>query len=239
MPPGGTPQNGNLIIWNDAGICSGAVWGGENRLVWDARRPENYTTALYGDDRYHILRLTAVGAGDADRVVKIYLDEEEEAVLTIENALRVTEEGNDYLGFGATLGQATQTLYFDWVTGTNAGAFGPGPDAQDPDDNDEVACIGMSLFGGGDISGPCHDPFADWDEDLDVDQNDFAVFQVCFTGSGAGQVPTDPEYCVCFDQRNDDGQPGRDDDIGPFGLGACEDCASGSDMSGDALCDGG
>ena len=47
----------------------------------------------------------------------------------------------------------------------------------------------------------CHTPYADSDGDGDVDQIDFAVFQLCYTGSGGG-VPTG---CKCWnrDQDND------------------------------------
>src|SRR5207244_2839148 len=51
----------------------------------------------------------------------------------------------------------------------------------------------------------CHHPFADVDNDGDVDFDDFAVFQRCFTG------PTDTltslgllGYCHCFDRNADD-----------------------------------
>lgn len=55
---------------------------------------------------------------------------------------------------------------------------------------------------------PCNIPFADADGDGDVDQADFAVFQICMTGgvgSGGPPIPTDPAYCECFD-RNGDGR---------------------------------
>jgi hypothetical protein len=44
--------------------------------------------------------------------------------------------------------------------------------------------------------------------DGDVDQADFAVFQLCF--SGAGALLLDPVYCACFD-REPDGEIDRDD----------------------------
>jgi len=44
----------------------------------------------------------------------------------------------------------------------------------------------------------CPYPFADADKDGDVDQVDFAMFQLCYTGSG-GSVPPG---CECWDQDN-------------------------------------
>ena len=55
---------------------------------------------------------------------------------------------------------------------------------------------------------PCHTPFADFDQDSDVDQIDFAAFQACYTGQG-GMVTGD---CLCFD-RVDPGQTQSDGDI--------------------------
>jgi hypothetical protein len=47
---------------------------------------------------------------------------------------------------------------------------------------------------------PCHTPFADADQDDDVDMDDFGVFQACFTGP-SGTVPELPGYaCTCFDR---------------------------------------
>ena len=45
----------------------------------------------------------------------------------------------------------------------------------------------------------CHRPFADADGDGDVDQIDFSVFQLCFTGE-TNSISADPAYCLCFDR---------------------------------------
>jgi hypothetical protein len=54
------------------------------------------------------------------------------------------------------------------------------------------------------IVATCHTPFADADNDGDVDQEDFGVFQRCYTGTGLGPVPSGAgfEYCTCFDRNN-------------------------------------
>ncbi|UCD30523.1 MAG: hypothetical protein JSV03_08665 [Planctomycetota bacterium] len=77
----------------------------------------------------------------------------------------------------------------------------------------------------------CHDPFADADNDGDVDQDDFAVFQVCYGGSGVSPTPE----CKCFDQEpaGGDGDVDGNDFSGPF-----ETCASGPDVPANPACDG-
>jgi hypothetical protein len=81
---------------------------------------------------------------------------------------------------------------------------------------------------------PCHDPFADTDQDGDVDQLDFAFFQICFSGSG-NPFPEEPSYCSCLDVEGWDGNP--DGDIDSADLVLFEDCASGPDVPADTTCD--
>ena len=78
---------------------------------------------------------------------------------------------------------------------------------------------------------PCSDPFADADDDGDVDQADFAVWQVCL--SPTGPVPTNPEYCRCFDR---DGGSG-DGDIDLQDYQAFEQCSSGPGVPAQPACD--
>ena len=75
---------------------------------------------------------------------------------------------------------------------------------------------------------PCNDPFADADGDVDVDQDDFARFQACFTGTGGTM---DEFNCHCFDREGDD------NDIDLIDLAAFELCASGPDVAADPACD--
>jgi hypothetical protein len=66
--------------------------------------------------------------------------------------------------------------------------------------------------------------FADADEDTDVDQDDFASLQACFTGMG--ELYTDPA-CLCFDVD----PPGAPDgDIDLMDYQAFRDCATGPDV---------
>ncbi|UCD27549.1 MAG: hypothetical protein JSV03_10570, partial [Planctomycetota bacterium] len=68
----------------------------------------------------------------------------------------------------------------------------------------------------------CNYPFVDADGDGDVDQDDFAMFQVCYTG-GATPVPSDPLYCMCFDSEGDN-------DIDNDDFTAFQNCATGPDI---------
>lgn len=47
----------------------------------------------------------------------------------------------------------------------------------------------------------CNLIWADADNDGDVDQDDFGVFQLCITGPTPG-LPADPDYCTCFDRTS-------------------------------------
>lgn len=65
----------------------------------------------------------------------------------------------------------------------------------------------------------CPAPFADGDEDHDVDQDDFGAWQICFTGSGGGV----PEGCGCFDRDSDN-------DIDPDDFEAFARCWTGPNV---------
>jgi hypothetical protein len=79
----------------------------------------------------------------------------------------------------------------------------------------------------------CADPYADADEDGDVDQQDFAVLQACFTGSNAGPVA---EGCECFDRPEGINTTG-DGDVDLADVLAFEACASGPEVPADPACD--
>lgn len=80
-------------------------------------------------------------------------------------------------------------------------------------DCDDQDCVGTpACF--------CHQPFADADEDGDVDLSDFGVWQTCFTGFNVGPVSPPPSYCTCFDRLNDN-------DLDQEDLVAFLDCFSG------------
>ena len=67
----------------------------------------------------------------------------------------------------------------------------------------------------------CPKPFADTDEDGDVDQTDFSFFQSCYSGPGPFTLDG---LCGCFDR--DAGGAG-DDDVDSDDWTAFEQCASG------------
>ncbi|HRR83688.1 MAG TPA: hypothetical protein P5316_01645 [Phycisphaerae bacterium] len=244
------PNSANLLIDHTSYAC-GLHWRGNGSAVDPVWRPgvlqelernggvhdppNPPSTVQLGPEEYdapynvayHVFRMTGVeivGDGGAkERVVKIYVDERPNPVITVSGT---KSAGADGLGFGATNALSWQHVWFDWITGTNAGAFAPG---------EEVSCIGRSLYLGGRYD-PCNEVFADADGDGDVDQADFAVFQLCYTGMDGG-VLTDPDYCQCFDRRNNDNSPGQDNDVDSFDLAAFEDCASGPGVPADPECD--
>ena len=77
---------------------------------------------------------------------------------------------------------------------------------------------------------PCPDPFADVDSDGDVDQDDFRMLQLCYTGVGDPDSVFDMQQCRCLDRDHDD-------DIDQDDLDAFELCASGPDVPADDMCD--
>jgi hypothetical protein len=84
------------------------------------------------------------------------------------------------------------------------------------------------------IAPGCSNPFADIDNDGDVDQEDFGWFQKCYTGTDGGPIPAEPPACFCFDREN--GGMG-DGDIDQSDYIAFEDCASGPDIPADPGCE--
>ena len=76
----------------------------------------------------------------------------------------------------------------------------------------------------------CATPFADVDEDGDVDQTDFAVFQGCFSGEGVAVSG----ICECFNREQ---APGGDQDVDMEDLDLFEACASGPGIALNPTCD--
>lgn len=72
----------------------------------------------------------------------------------------------------------------------------------------------------------CNNPFADVDNDGDVDQTDFAAMQFCYSGPGVAMPPG----CGCFDTDSDNDVDS--DDNGKFEL-----CASGPGVAANPACD--
>ena len=78
----------------------------------------------------------------------------------------------------------------------------------------------------------CYDPFADADNDADVDQEDFAVLQACITGNGGGMI--DEPCCKCFDRP----EPlVGDNDVDQDDMAKFELCASGPGIPALDSCD--
>ncbi len=91
----------------------------------------------------------------------------------------------------------------------------------------------------------CNTPFADAEGngigfglgDGDVDQDDFGIFQRCFTGRGPGQppIPAEPAYCVCFD-RDSDGDIDETDLGSPGEFNSFTNCRSGPQVPANPAC---
>jgi hypothetical protein len=98
--------------------------------------------------------------------------------------------------------------------------------------NDNGYIDNVSLWSG------CSAPAADADGDGDVDQADFSVLQLCFTGS----LPNNQlrRVCGCLDlgDDNSDGMPDHDGDIDGFDVSAFEMCASGPGIPANPACGG-
>ena len=76
--------------------------------------------------------------------------------------------------------------------------------------------------------GLCNDPFADADDDHDVDMDDFGAFQACYTGQ------TDliaQSSCRCFDRNGDNHVEEQD-------FNAFRNCANRAGLLADLNCDG-
>ncbi len=169
-----------------------------------------------GSQDYHILRVAVVagnndnyqddqidgnGRGNAvprfntyGRRVTMWYDEGATPVVDVVNTIQASEAHNytgNYNGFkfGVYDRNITYDIYYDWVTFTNAGAFGPG---------EENAVIGRSLVPTSTRCQPCNAILPpDADKDGDVDQDDFAQFQACY--SADQNYPTELGNCNCFD----------------------------------------
>jgi len=183
-------QLNSTVLIVDGELTVAGLYGGTDAYVREVRRSQQVALPA-GDADWHIMRLTAIGTNDTNRVVTIYLDENAEPALQIVGA-GAGGEGEfwgDCFGFGTGSTVGTMEIAFDWVIGTNAGAFPPGA---------EQAVLGRSL-----VPRFCPLPFADADEDGDVDQEDFARFQLC-VNTGLFEPPELlPEECRCFDRNKD------------------------------------
>ena len=80
----------------------------------------------------------------------------------------------------------------------------------------------------------CADPFADADNDGDVDQKDFGIWQACFSGNGTAHPAGGPYPCVCF---NRDAESENPDDIDDLDFVAFETGWSGPTLAAVTTCD--
>jgi len=197
----------NVTVWHDGGGTLGYHWSGWGDAgsgagyIKETSRSADYTKTGQTQEwysSYHVIR-ASMGAVNGERTIRLYLDEDPVPVIEIPNANNVSSP-TDSIGFGTGSTAGQQDISFDWVTGTNAGNFGPG---------EEVACIGRSLvpptpgaccqadgtcaavlaadcIGDYKGDGTLCAAIPDTDGDGDLDQVDFAELQRCLTIGAAG-----------------------------------------------------
>jgi len=168
-------------------------WGGPDGVVAECKRNIQDYTGL-GTSDFVIVWMTAKGAQAGDewtcgRELNLYIVDVEGNVLWHRQISEASAEGSTRTGFffGDSQGALRMDVSYDWVSGTNAGAFAPG---------EEVAVLGRSLI----VSDSgCIIPFPDTDQDQDVDMHDFAFMQRCVSLNTAVT-----EECKCLDRNRDD-----------------------------------
>ncbi|UCD29178.1 MAG: hypothetical protein JSV03_01460, partial [Planctomycetota bacterium] len=224
-----TLMGANLWIRDDnnGGPNANEPWGAGCRVRWNASNriyefvndAGPYIAGNGKADAYHIVRIIDGWGPYGTHTLKIWVDEDKfpgaNPDLEVSGAVAEGERAYDAFCFGTFGGSSNSEVYYDWITFTNAGMYGP---------DEEESCLGRSL-----IPTFCPDPFADVDGDDDVDQDDFAEFQLCYTGSGG----TLAEGCDCFDQE----PTGGDGDVDENDYNRFQNCASGPEVPADPACD--
>lgn len=109
----------------------------------------------------------------------------------------------------------------------------------DDDNNGLTDCADVEACTGDPVCRCAHHPVFDVDDDADVDQTDFGVFQTCFTGAGdPGRLFSSLSLdCQCMDVTGTDGFP--DNSIAAADLLVFMRCYTGPSMSAvlDSDCD--
>lgn len=187
-------------------------WGGADGVVAESKRNIEEWTGL-GTSDFVIVWMTAKGAQSGaewqcDRELNLYIVDVDSNILWHRRIANASAEGSTRTGFffGDSQGALRMDVSYDWVSGTNAGAFAPG---------EEVAVLGQSLI----VSDSgCPIRFPDSDEDGDVDMDDFAIFQRCMS-------PTIDvtEECKCLDRD-------RDNRVSAADVEALISCMTGSNI---------
>ncbi len=169
------------------------AWSGNYRLS-DARRSSGFVQdalrfGINNTNGYHIVRVAVKGTNFWDRRIRMWFDEEYTPILDIANKYDQASGWYGGLMFGYEPNDLTIDVSYDYIAFTNAGAFAPG---------EEDAVIGHALGSSCIPPSGCNDALPmDPDNDGDVDQDDFAQFQACY--SGADDYPENPANCHCFD----------------------------------------
>ncbi|MHC4443735.1 MAG: COG1470 family protein, partial [Planctomycetota bacterium] len=139
-----SPPIGARVLWGGAGPD-------QTNQVHEA--VNNITTAGLGlpkPDAYHIVRFAQGYGPYGQHTIKIWMDENPTAVLEISPSNYENEMQYDAFCFGTYGLSSSSKVYYDWISFTDAGMYGPG---------EEDDCLGslIPIF--------CPKPFADADED--------------------------------------------------------------------------
>ncbi len=195
----GTERRGWIDI-EDSDTSSGTFhWGGTDGVASETKRGILEQTGLGTADFVTLWIKTngdqATAEWQCGRSVDLYMLNDQQQIIWQKHITSASAASSSRAGFffGDDTTAVKMDVSYDWITGTNAGAFAPG---------EEVAVLGRSLI----VSdAACIIPFPDADADKDVDMADFAVFQRCY--SPLTEVSED---CRCFD-RDHSGNIDEDD----------------------------
>jgi hypothetical protein len=234
-------DKGNLIAFETAGRVASGTTTAYTTLI---DGPTRYTTdtAWYkpvapiyragsptrGDGSDTVLDLTGAAAGGAQTYEALLYQYAGDGSLA-----RRTLTCTNYLGYNGQQDESTGQVWF--------ANFRNGFSVLSNDDSVTRFQSGNDWW---DIDTPpyqqCNAPPVDLDGDSDVDQADFAIFQVCYTGSLSPGSHVLPQACACVDlgDDNNDSVPDHDGDIDGFDYTAFEDCASGPGILANPTCGG-
>lgn len=127
-----TPEGGSQTSLGTLGMSGADPEIGIVYLeVWDRGEDVSTGNTILFDD----FEVAGGEVTEALREINFYLDESPTPVFTIYPA-EAAAGSNEQFAFGSGSGAAQQEIYFDWVSGTDEGAFAPG---------EEVATLGHSL----------------------------------------------------------------------------------------------
>ncbi len=222
----GTGGQGDLIAFDTSGgstdIYTTLIDGAE---LADPRWNSPLGLAYRGKNNSAYRPTILVVMGAADPIMEYFLDQ-------VDANGNLLERGEAMLIESGQSGQLDAVSGVVWLAGqadpTDMVGLLPDNTEWRPGFSSERVWLDAASPGGSPATPPpCNlDVFADTDDDGDVDQADFAVFQRCRSGLDGG-IPDEPSYCKCFDRRGDSELAPNDGDIDQWDYAEFEACATG------------